>query len=209
MKSTQKRTIVIGAIILALVSAAFYFAVVKPHQDNQIVAAVVNETIVNNQVGLRFSYPSGMDGLSIIEPPVQEDGLLRAAYILMPTQSYISFQSTSTPEGTEAPAAISIFAFAAPKPIYGDNEPTYEERLRTWATQNDALTSITLATNEPAIEKIDGLDLLTYTTDGLYTQKIYLGIYDKYAFMFVGQSDGDNTALTQQFADLMQTVTFE
>lgn len=209
MKSTQKRNLFIVAAVLLLAAALFYFVVAKPNMDNKTVETVVNETIVNNQVGLRFSYPSGMDGLSIIEPPVGEDGPLQAAYILMPTQDYIAFQSTSTPQDTEAPASISIFAFTAPKPIYGDNEPTYEERLRTWATQNDALTSFTLATSEVTKEKIDGLDMLTYTTDGLYTQKIYLGLYDTFVYMFVGQSNGENTQLSEQFQALMQSVTLE
>jgi hypothetical protein len=213
------------AVIIGLVSAIAYFGFISPQVDR--AADVALATVSREAVGLSFSYPSGEDGLSLIEPPTTENTSLLEAFILMPLADFQEQQSGNTP--TDAPATISIFVFdedtSEPAELtIGTASGTADistetatetprvgriTRLQNWAADNQNFTSISQAKNTPEVLELDGVNALYYEADGLFQQQIYLAAYKGNIYMFVGQYNDSKDAIYQQFKDIIATVSFD
>ena len=200
----SRKNIILGILVLA-VALAGYFFLLKPQLDDRTVAVVVQETIERRDLELSFSYPSGQNGLSLIEPPITPGEALAAAYILIPTPEYIDYQQAEFSGAT--PAAISVFVFSADRADETEDIGRIA-RMQNWAAANDGLTSFSRALNTPDITEIDGLEALTYTTEAAYDQDVYIVSYRGNIYMFVGQYEGASDDLRQTFADLISNVRF-
>lgn len=198
----------IALAVFALIIATVLF--VGFNQSQSPAEEVVIETIRRPDLNFSFQYPSGQNGYSLIESPVAVNAPLRQGFVIMDTDDYVAWQNI---EGaTEAPPSLSLFVFQAPVNETADASAAEENRitrLQNWATENQGLTSINLATTPPETVEIDGLKALHYFADGLYPQEIYLASYKGFIYMFVGQFDGEEDSRKQAFTDLMSTVTFE
>lgn len=220
--------ILIVAIVLSLLGAIVYLAVIKPRVVEQ--TNVAEATVSRSAVGLSFAYPTGESGLSLIEPPTTANTSLLEAFILMPFADYKKSQSDEPPP--ETPASISIFVFDEEETSGAtltlgtegsDSESVAVEqdtasdtprvgritRLQNWATDNQNLTSFNQAKNTPEVVEIDGVSTLYFEADGLYQQQIYLAAYKDNIYMFVGQYDSQEDPIYQQFKDLMTKVSFD
>ncbi len=206
----KKTYIILGVILLVLVSILVYVKVVKPQLDNRTVTAVVPTTIENEEMAFAFTYPSGEEGYTLIEPQVStsSDSIIKEVYLLLDTKEYISFQGEEV-DG-EAPATVSIFVTTLPKEVEteGAEEVSRVDRLRKWAEQNAPLSSYNLKTSEPEQIELDGIATLKYKTDGLYKQEVYLSTYKGNVYVFTGQYNEETDAIRIMFTNLMNSVMF-
>lgn len=201
-------------IILAALSAAvlaggvyFYFS----HEATAPTTEATTTTIERPELDFSFQYPTGSQGLVLVEPPTTENTAMRGAFILMPEIDYAAYQAGDT---TESPASMSIFVFAeadsdqVEENVADTERPGRITRLQTWAAENENLTSFSRAKATPEVVDLDGLSALKYEADGLYQQQIYLAGYKGNIYMFVGQYNDPADAIYEQFKTLMTTVSF-
>lgn len=200
----MNKKLIFFVVVPVVVLAVVYLAVVKPMLDNRTESVVVYQLAQNEQLEIQFSYPSGEDGYSMIEPPVEAPML--DAWILMSTPEYISFQGG---ESTETPASMSVFVFSLPDDTSEGEQVGRITRLQNWAQSNSGITAYDRIYGTPDVVEIDGVKALEYTTDGLYQQTVYLASYRSRVYMFVGQYDRPTDAIKSDFETLIQSVHFE
>jgi hypothetical protein len=220
MRTMSMNIKLIGAALALVLVVGGGFWAYTTYQDNQMVVAIVNETIVRPELGISFTYPSGEAAFALIESPATADRTLLGAFVMVPTGEYLEFQQST--EAREAPPAMSVFVFAdtsadaeassTPVTTTGTSttdRPDRMTRLKNWAAENTALTSYALATTPAEEIEIDGLKTLHYRADGLYQQDIYLASYRSRIYIFVGQFNDEADITYTAFQTLMSTVVFE
>lgn len=207
----KKTTLIIAAVILVAIALVAY-QVVQTRKNNQSAEAALEQKVQNDELGVSFSYTGGENGFTLVEPPAEQVGILKA-YLLLPVKAYEEYKAREVPG--EAPAGMNIFVFTM-----ADNATTSTDsastgakvdrltRLQEWATTNTTITSYTAAKAAPETVEIDGLKMLHYKADGLYQQDIYLASYKNRAYMFVGQYNEEKDQTFTAFQALMQTVSF-
>ncbi len=204
----MKRQYILVFLIVLLGSGFFIFkTVVQPELQSRTINATVPVLINYPEMSFTFTYPSGEEGYTMIEPPLPPstaDGLEKV-FILMATQEYITFQSTSTEDMT-TPPTVTIFVVNPPE---DDTEGDRMTKLQAWAKQNPQYSSFLSQTTLPEVVEIDGVQSVTYGTAGSYKQKVYLMQYDKKNYVFVGQYEEEGDSITQMFNDLISSVTFD
>ncbi len=201
----KKHAFLIGLAILVL-AIAVYFIWGKGWLSKQTNSVVVDQTVHNSELSLSFTYSSGEDGYSLVEPPVE--GNLIDAWIIMPTADYVSYQQA---ENTDAPASMSVFVFKLPDESVADTEERTGRitRLQNWANENKTITLIDRAYGTPEVVELDGVKALQYDTTGLFEQSIYLASYQGNVYMFVGQYNRPTDEIKVDFEKLMTSVRFE
>ena len=206
--SVNKKTLSILAalVIIGLLLAGYFWY--KAHPNPNTTVPTSTEMVTSKDFKISFSYPVGDNGLSLIEPPNQNQKFLKA-YIMMPAASYESFVKNKMTG--EAPASVSVFIFKLDDVIASSTaeEPNRITRLQNWATDNNTFSSFSLAKNTPDIFDIDGVNALHYRADGLYQQDIYLASYHGYVYMFVGQYDAETDITFTALQQLISSVVFE
>ena len=208
MNFFKNNILYIAAVLLAVGVLVYISMVALPKDTSTRVEPIVgNYAVSNEEVNLLFKYPASVTGLALIEPPVEPGGMLKDAYVLMQTAEYISFQSSTTESGTPPPPSISLFVFDLP-PNVGEEDLSRDERLVRWATQNQSLTMYT-ASPDMVTTNIDGLDMYTYSVEGLYKRDVYLGAYRGNIYMFVGQYTDETDPIREQFQALLKTIEFQ
>lgn len=205
----KKNSLILAAVLL-IVIAAITYQIVQTRNNNDSADAALQEEVENDAIGLAFSYKGGPDGFTLVEPPAEQKGILKA-YLLLPTKAYDEYKNMDVPG--EAPAGMNIFVFtldeaATSTTQTGSTTPDRMTRLQDWATTNTTITSFTSARSAPETVEVDGLKMLKYKADGLYQQEIYLGSYQGKAFMFVAQYNEETDMTLTEFQNLMQTVSF-
>jgi hypothetical protein len=207
----KKNSLILAAIAVIVIGAIAY-QIVQTKNNNQAADAALQQTVENDDLGLLFSYAGGPDGFTLVEPPAEQKGILKA-YLLLPTKAYEEYKTREVPG--EAPAGMNVFVFTLDEGNATNTEavgtstrPDRMTRLKEWATTNTTVTSFTQAKSEPETVEIDGLKMLKYKADGLYQQEVYLGSYQNKAFMFVGQYNEETDMTFTQFQAFMQTVSF-
>lgn len=202
----KKIYIVAGLLIVAAVGFMSYTTLLKPQLDDQMVNVVVPAIVGTDSFS--FTYPSGEQAYTLIEPPVPEsvvDGLEKI-YIIMDTARYQFFQSTSTDGVT--PPAVSIFVLQEPEKTAATAELNRLERLKVWATQNPQYTSFSHKTAEPETIEVDGIELLRYQTTGTLNQEVHLASYRGRIYVFSGQFASESDALLEMYRGLITTLVF-
>ena len=212
----NKKTSLIIAAVLLLVTAVVVYQMVQTKNTNEAADAALQKEVNNDDLGLAFSYKSGPDGFTLVEPPAEQKGILKA-YLLLPTKAYEEYKTREVPG--EAPAGMNVFVFtheeepAEPIAVTTDGASTTPPadrmtRLQEWATTNTTITSFTSAKAAPETVEVDGLKMLKYKADGLYQQEIYLASYKNQIYMFVGQYNEETDMTYTEFQNLMGTVSF-
>jgi hypothetical protein len=205
----MKKQFVILLVVVGLVLGGvfLYQQLIRPQLDNRTVTTVAPMKITNEVLGVEFTYPSGENGYSLIEPPIPEgnsDGLQKV-YLIMGTQAYIEHQSLVD---TETPPSVSVFVFTMPESLPGSEGVDRSAKLLIWAETYARYSSYALRTTEPETVEVDGVRAIRYQTDGLYNQSVYLMSYQGKVYMFTGQYDSVEDEIYQMFNELIASVTF-
>lgn len=203
---------VAGALLVAVVAGIWWFN--SASDPNAMIERTVEQTISPDDLDIAFSFPSGPNGLTLIEPPLEgvAGGMLVDAFILMERAAYQEYQAAEA--GATAPPSISVFVFEAEAATGTDaatsgERPDRMTRLRAWARENDALSSRSLATEEPTEVEVDGLDMLRYTAAGTYDQDIYLGLYRGQVYLLVGQYASTEDPIYADFQSFIERIRFK
>lgn len=213
LRFVNKKTSLIIAAVLLLVTAVVVYQMVQTKNSNEAADAALMQEVNNDDLGLAFSYKSGPDGFTLVEPPAEQKGILKA-YLLLPTKAYEEYKTREVPG--EAPAGMNVFVFTqeeetiASSTTGASTTPRADRmtRLQEWATTNTTITSFTSAKSAPETVEVDGLKMLKYKADGLYQQEIYLASYKNQIYMFVGQYNEETDMTYTEFQNLMGTVSF-
>lgn len=206
----KKNSLILAAVFIIVIAAVAY-QIIQTRNSNQAADAALKQTVDNKALGLSFSYMGGPDGFTLVEPPAEQKGILKA-YLLLPAKAYEEYKAQDVPG--EAPAGMNVFVFTHDDDSATSTAATTTPRtdrvtrLQEWATTNATITSFTQAKSAPETVEIDGLKMLRYKADGLYQQDIYLASYKNKVFMFVGQYNEETDQTFTEFQKLMQTVSF-
>ncbi len=202
--------LIIGAVvILGIALIAIFF--VRPMLQNRTVSTVVNEKIERPELNIAFTFPSGEDAYTYIEPmKVEGENKPVGAFIMMESKAYEVMQDPSFVG--ETPPSMSIFVFdevEATSTVSSSTESIDRmTKLRNWAMENTSLTSYNLALSAPEEVEIDGVKALHYKADGVYLQDVYVAFYSNKFYLIVGQHNGEEDSQHGVFQELIRSVTF-
>ena len=213
----NKKNSIIAIVVLVVITAVAVYQIVQKRQSNQAEDAASTQKVADKDFGLSFSYKGGEDGFTLVEPPANQVGILKA-YLLLPSKAYEEYKTKEI--AGEAPAGMNIFVFTMDENKATTTDSAVDSastttrvdrlaRLKEWAITNTTITSYTSAKAAPETVEIDGLKMLRYQADGLYQQDIYLGSYKNRAYMFVGQYNEESDQTFTAFQELMSTVSFD
>ncbi len=201
--------LIAGAIGVVLVAAVVYSQIVKPQLDNRTVEVVVQERVTSLEIPMAFSFPSGAQALTLIQPPVStssENGL-KKVYLLLDSQAYLEFSQTENVSDVPPPT-ISIFAFANNIPDTEENLSRVE-KLTAWVQKNPQYSSWSLLSSESERTEVDGATALRYQTKSTYSQDVYVVSYKKDIYVFTGQFEEQGDKIQSIFADIMSSVSLD
>lgn len=198
-----------GVLLVAVVAGIWWFGSEEDSESRRDGA--VMQTVSPEDLDIAFRYQSGNEGYTLIEPPLEgvAGGMLIDAFILMERTAYQTYQDAEP--GTTAPPGINLFVFAAPEvetATSTSERPDRMTRLRQWASENDQLSSRSLAVGEPTEVEVDGLPMLHYTAEGTYTQDLYLGLYRDRVYLIVGQYESADDPIYTDFAEFIAGISF-
>lgn len=213
----NKKNSIIAIVVLVVITAVAVYQIVQKRQSNQAEDAASTQKVADKDFGLSFSYKGGENGFTLVEPPANQVGILKA-YLLLPSKAYEEYKTKEI--AGEAPAGMNIFVFTMDENKATTTDSAVDSastttrvdrlaRLKEWAITNTTITSYTSAKAAPETVEIDGLKMLRYQADGLYQQDIYLGSYKNRAYMFVGQYNEESDQTFTAFQELMSTVSFD
>tara|TARA_B100001179_G_C18578226_1_gene398568 strand:- start:153 stop:770 length:618 start_codon:yes stop_codon:yes gene_type:complete len=201
----KNKILLLVVIAIVAVAAIIYFVIDRKEQaifDSQNAV----ETVMRDDLGFEFGYTAGPDALSMVEPPVTGQPM-EAAFIIMPSSEYVAFANG---EDQDVGPTISLFVFR-----YSDNEMasttevlSKDEKLMTWAQENQTLTSINNATSDVVDYELDGLKGISYTAEAEYKQNIKLFRLGDRNYMFVGQYRDKGDQMDKYFEEVLSTVRF-
>lgn len=198
----NKKTLILIGIVVVVGLAVLFLT--KPWSGAQNDSTANLKTITNDTYAFSFAYPAGTDGYELIESGSQDNFL--HSYVFIDSADLASFQSA---EFTETPPTMSVFVFTLPEETEDGESAGRITRLQTWAQENAGLTAYNLMYGTPDIVEIDGLKALSYLTDGLYQQEVYLASYRGHIYMFVGQYNRPTDQIKKDFQHLIESVLFE
>mgnify|MGYP001175858646 CR=1 FL=1 len=199
----KKSYLIFGAIAAVVLAVVFIF-VVKPAMEDRTVATTAVMTIDRQDLDVAFTYPSGEDAYTLIEPPVPagEDSPIQGVFLMMPTPQYIDYQN----DKGSTPPSVSLFVL--PQPEDDGGEGGRITRLQRWAESNSQFSSYAAITSEPEVVEVDGVKALRYFTAGTYNQEVYLVQYSGRIYVFTGQYEEEEDSIRGMFVNFMQEVTF-
>jgi hypothetical protein len=182
--------------------------VVQPLLTGKTIETVLETPVVVGEYDVAFTYPSGVEGFKLIEPPIETTSQsLRKAYLLFEYSRFFNYQNTQA--GSQTPPAVSVFVFALPEKTAADTGSRFE-RLLQWIDENPQYTSFNKKVGEITEVKIDGVVALKYSTVGLYSQDFHIVSYSGNAYIFASQYEAEATADVNRimYNDLIASVTF-
>jgi hypothetical protein len=192
------------ALTVVFVAGFVYTQYLKPQLDNRPVAAVAQMSISSPVAPLMFKFPSGDGALALIEPPtgdVSSTGI-KEVYLMMDSQQYVEFSKS---EDETPPATISIFVLPYVEAI-GAEEMNRVGKLQAWAVANTQFSSWGAATTEPQPVEVDGVRAITYKTESVYKQDVYLVLYADDIYVFTGQYETEGDEMQTMFNDILASV---
>ncbi len=150
----QKNKTLILVVVLILIIVGVGFTVVRPWFQSRTVPVTVMEVIERPELNFSFTFPSGEDAYSYLEPQFDATATSgpRAGFIMLPTDDYQTYQADGFVG--EAPPSISIFVYEEkeePLPPGVTSTPSVDRmvKIRTWAEANSGITSYNLAQTPP------------------------------------------------------------
>ncbi|MCA9356791.1 hypothetical protein H6784_04800 [Candidatus Nomurabacteria bacterium] len=194
-----------GIAVLVIVVLIGYTQLIKPKLDNRTVTTVVSTTITQPELDFEFTYPSGEEGYSLIEPPVttSSGSELKKIYLMMPTENYIGYQGKEDSE--DAPPTTSVFVFEDQSEEGDSGRVTL---LQNWANSHAGLTAFDQISTEAEVIELDGAKALHYQVEGTYKKDVYLVSHQGNVYLFVGQYKEAGDALQTEFTKVVNSVLF-
>ena len=186
-------------IVILLIIGGLYVATQKnnstdsaqPPSDNQ---STETSEFASSKTPLRFSYPSGQGGYTLIQPPITEQdepGLLEAL-VLFRTHEYEELLQSEG--GREGPPSINVLVFSF------EGQTTEE-----WLVENSLFTNY--QENNVQEIQIDGKAGVSYDWDGLYQGRTVAVAHDGEIYIFTGTFfSGVEDDRQSDFANLLATV---
>ena len=104
----NKKNSIIAIVVLVVITAVAVYQIVQKRQSNQAEDAASTQKVADKDFGLSFSYKGGEDGFTLVEPPANQVGILKA-YLLLPSKAYEEYKTKEI--AGEAPAGMNIFVF--------------------------------------------------------------------------------------------------
>jgi len=201
--------ILIGLLGIGLVGIAGYSMVVQPQLENRTISVTVPTPISYPETGFSFMFPSGVDALALIEPPISTstDSSLKKAYLLMNTKEFNEYNSL-VEKGTPPPT-ISIFIVGYASTEDESADAGRISKLQTWAQNNPQYSSWGRMSSELEVVEVDGAPAIHYQTTGEYQQSVYVTLYQKNMYILTAQFDEGETATQSIFSELISSVTFD
>ena len=201
-----KKTFLYLAIALTVAFAAgfIYTQYLQPKLDNRGVTATAQMPVSSAVAPLMFKFPSGPDALALIEPPTGEvsDTGIKEVYLMMKNNEYQEF---SKENGGNPPATISVFVLPYVE-AFGAEEMKRAGKLQAWAIENSQFSSWAAAITEPESTEIDGVRAITYKTESVYKQDVYIALYDDDIYVFTGQYESDKDEILSMFNAILDSV---
>lgn len=179
---------------------------VRPMLNDRMVEVVVEMPIVVEEYKFGFTYPSGIEGFALVEPPVATTSQsLRKAYLLFENSQYREYQ---TAQGSmQTPPAVSVFVFTLPEKSPTDTA-SRSERLMKWIENNPQYASFHKKVGDVTEVDMDGLTAIKYSTEGIYHQDFHIVSYSGYAYVFAGQYENTEDEHVAMYTKLIDSVTF-
>lgn len=180
-----------------------YTQYLKPQLDNRTVVVTAQVPVVSTAAPLQFKFPSGPDALALIEPPtgdVVETGI-KEVYLLMDNKEYLDFSK----EGGVPPATISMFVLPYVEVVETDGLKR-AEKLQAWAVANPQFSSWGAATTELQSVEIDGVQAITYKTESVYKQDVYVALHNDDIYVFTGQYEKEGDDMQKMFTGILAEV---
>jgi len=208
----NKNTKLIIGVLITLSILLVTFLVVRPMLQDRTVATVANETIERPELDLAFTFPSGEDAYTYIEPLKMEgNDKPIGAFIMMESKAYEIMQEPNFVG--ETPPSMSIFVYAEADEASSTGASSSDSidrvtKLRNWAEANSGVTAYNLALTTPLETEIDGAKALYYKSDGLYGQEVYIAFHRNKYYLIVGQHDGEENPQYRAFQELIRSITF-
>lgn len=203
--NTNKKILI--AVLLAVAAIAIYFVT---RDNNQIPQEeVLTEVIVSRpDINFEFTYKIGLDGYSLSEAPrdaSSTDPLLNG-FVLKPVQL------EETPTTAQGEPVISIFVLEEPdeKVVVSTGTTTKPEKIDSLKALALQYKNISGYENESDAEivNIDGVSVLHYTAEGLYTHDTYFANVFGKIYLITGQYNNDGEKIHQDFIELVNSISF-
>ena len=195
-----------GVIVLLGVLFVLNQQVVQPMLNDRMVDAVVKMPVVVDEYKFGFTYPSGVEGFAMVEPPVATTSQsLQKAYLLFENSQYREYLTAQ--EGMQTPPVVSVFVFALPEKSPTDTGGR-SERLMEWIDNNPQYASFHKKVGDVTEVDIDGLTAIKYSTEGIYKQDFHIVSYSGNAYVFAGQYENVDDPHVEMYTNLINSVTF-
>ena len=203
----MNRKIVIG-VLLAVVAIAAFVAFKYLQTPKEVI--LTETTIERPEIRFGFTYKIGANGYSLSEAPrdaSSTDALLNG-FVLRPVRLDETPVIDSEPE-----PVISMFVIEEPDlPVATSTGTTTEisdlDELKAKAEQYSNITGYKMMIGDPEVVRIDGVDVLHFTADGLYLHDTYFTSVFGNIYLIIGQYIDPNDKIHKDFEDLVTSITF-
>lgn len=204
--NTNKKILI---AILLVVAAVAIFLVIRNNQPPQ--EEVLTEVIVSRpDINFEFTYKIGLDGYSLSEAPrdASSTGPLLNGFVLKP----VSLEET--PVDSQSEPVISIFVLEEPAeepivPTTGTStKPAKIDTLKALAEMYKNISGYGSIQGEAEVVNIDGVTVLHYTAEGLYTHDVYFANVFGKIYLITGQYNDSGEKIHQDFIELVNSISF-
>lgn len=207
----MKKIGIIALLVSLTVAGWYYYSEKNSQSGNTVDVAALNQTtnlVDRSDLNLAFRYPNS--NYTMISAPLGsalQDADLVESFVVVETAGYNAAVENGA---TEYPPLLTITVFNKPtdEEVSDENsEVSRTERLTAWAKQFPGLTNINgQIIEDVTASSVDGVNGITYTTDGLYKNKTYILAYRDFMYLLTIQSNGDadNDAVFQQIFDSIE-----
>ncbi len=114
--------------------------------------------------------------------------------------------------GAKTPPTISVLVFQLPdnaRQIEGtDERMSSRELMEKWLKEHEGYSNFNESVALAEVE-MDGRQALTYVTEDIYPQTVYISRYRDKMYLFTGQYEEVGDGLQTEFAGVVESVFFE
>jgi len=194
------------AVLLA-VAVLVAFLVIRGNNEPPQEKILTHTTITRPEINLEFTYKIGEGGYSLSEAPrgaTSTDPLLNG-FVLRP----VSLEEM--PVAGEPEPVISIFVIEEVEEIESTDTTTEVakiDELKDLALKYKSITGYEMIVGETEMVDVDGVDMLHYTSDGLYLHDTYFTSVFGNIYLITGQYIEKDEKIHQDFKELISTLSF-
>lgn len=196
----MKYIVILGALFLIL----FWF-IYQQSKDETPSPFVIDDSpsselvwVNEPAIGLEFSYRGGESGYvrEDIAAEQSESEYLVKGIMLTLKSDWVELHNSTEPR--DGPPMIQVR-------VYRNDEGL---EVYDWIHTHSRESNIALALTPPSPTMIDGIDGLTYRTDGLYATDVYVVVTNGLAYLFMGAESTDDAPQTRDLRHIVSSATF-